>query len=253
MHVRSYLLSALLLSSLLCGRPATGQNSVNSTARLFVRYERAVSGHRISEDLLALRDSVSRKDTTLIAIRVCSKEPLPLAAANAVNPFNLADLLGGYGYTPQQIMFLRSEDCPSASTDTPATEMWVIPEGVALPPHADALKSNELRLVPLGRKPFNRGVRDYKAALNELVRDLQADPDDAGVVFGYFLKSPSPALRRRMREAAGILRRSGLPANRHLVRSRFWNDETSTIPPDSEPTYPSVFLVDVVKNSAVRK
>jgi len=79
-----------------------------------------------------------------------------------------------------------------------------------------------------------------------MIKTLRADPASRGVVFGYFLERPSPVLKRRLREVTKILEQSGLPSDRYLVRPMGWNDEVSTYPPDSEPVYPSVFVVQVV-------
>lgn len=217
-------------------------------ARLFIRYESSAS--RANEDVLTLTLSISRKDRATVAVRVCSKEPLPFALATAgADPFRIADLLrGGYAYSPEQVIFLRSEDCLSSKTpSTAATEVWAIPEGAALPKHVEALKSNQIKLVSLGKELSNRGVRDYKTALQELIENLRANPTNVGIVFGYFLERPSSALQRRLHEVTQTFEQSGLPRDRYLVRPKAWNDEVSTYPPDSEPRYPSVFVVKVKK------
>lgn len=94
---------------------------------------------------------------------------------------------------------------------------------------------------------LNRGVRDYRRSLQKLIRQLRARPTAVGVVLGYFLNHPSEALQRRLREVSRTLERSGLPAERYLVRTMIWNDEVSTYPPDEEPSYPSFFTVEVMK------
>jgi len=231
-----------------CG--AFAQSDSEHVARLFKRYDPGAAYNRVTEDVLTLSLSVSAKERLRIAVRVCSKEPLPFALATAgADPFHMAELLtGGYGYTAERVIFLRSEDCLSAREPSrPATEIWTIPEGASLPSHVEALKSNQTRLVSLGKRPANRGVRDYRTALQKLLQDLRANPNSFGVVFGYFLERPSPVLQRRLREVKRILEQSGLPSDRYLVRPMGWPDEVSTYPPDSEPQYPSVFVVEVVK------
>jgi hypothetical protein len=246
------MLLLLLSNIILCGYPAAAPAAPQTTAQLFVRYERAASGHAISEDLLRLKNTLVSADKVTVAIRLCTTKPLPVAAADAINPFNLAELFWSYGYAPGRVRFTRYDKCslPSDDPHTPATEVWIVPEGAAPPPSSEELESASVRMSSLGRRPFNRGVCDYKAALNRLVVNLKKDPDNVGVVFGYFLKRPSPALRRRVREAAEFLRRSGLPRERYLVRLRYWNDEVSIYPPDSEPQYPDVLLVEVTGGRA---
>jgi hypothetical protein len=182
---------------------------------------------------------------------VCSKEPIPFALATAgADPFHIAELLtGGYGYTADRVIFLRSENCLSAKEPLrTATEIWTIPEGASLPSNVEALKSNETKLVSLGKRPANRGVRDYNSAIGQLIKNLRANPASRGVVFGYFLKRPSATLQRRLREVTKTLEQSGLPKDRYLVRPMRWNDEVSTYPPDAEPQYPTVSIVEVTRD-----
>ena len=58
----------------------------------------------MNEDILTLSLSIGSKDRKTVAVRVCSKEPMPFALATAAaDPFHIADLLiGGYGYSPEQ-------------------------------------------------------------------------------------------------------------------------------------------------------
>ncbi|HEV7903689.1 MAG TPA: hypothetical protein VGO96_07600 [Pyrinomonadaceae bacterium] len=245
----------LCLILFLSGLPVSAQSDAGVTARLFIRYEHGAAQHRIAEDLLTLKLSVNSEARAKVAIRVCSKEPMAFALATAgANPFLIADrLVNAYAYSPERVVFLRSEDCLSTdNASEPVTEIWAIPEGGSLPPQVEALGSNQVRLTPLGKEQVNRGTRDYEAALQKLIRRLRANPSSAGVVFGYFLERPSPALQRRLREVARTLERSGLARGRYLVRPKAWDDEVSTYPPDTEPEYPSLFVVEVARSCAVR-
>jgi hypothetical protein len=248
---RQYLWPCFIL--FLFGFSVPAQSNAKATARLFIRYEHGAALHRVTENVLTLILSVISEARTKVAIRVCSREPMPLALATAgADPFLIADLLvNAHAYLPERVLFLRSEDCLS-SEPKPVSEIWAIPEGASLPPHVEALKSNQVRFISLGKRPADRGVRDYRAALQRLIQDLRANPASAGVVFGYFLERPSPVLRRRLREVTRILEQSGLPRDRYLVRPVAWNDEVSTYPPDSEPQYPTVFVVEVVRDAARR-
>jgi hypothetical protein len=232
------------------------QGKPEATAQLFKRYEGRGHAFRIGEDILTLSLSINSHDRKIVAVRVCSKEPIPFAlATGAAEPFRIAELLeGGYAYSPEQVLFLRSEDCLSAKEPSrPATEIWAIPEGASFPSHVEALKSNEARLVSLGKRPANRGVRDYRSAVDQLIKNLRANPTSRGLIFGYFLERPSPVLQRRLREVTKILEQSGLPSDRYLVRPMGWNDEVSTHPPDPEPRYPSVFVIEGMRDSARRQ
>jgi hypothetical protein len=247
-----FLFCVLLLSSM----PTAGQSDAGTSAKLFRRYERGASVSRLSEDVLTLTLSVG-KERPNIGIRVCSKEPLPLALVTAnADPFLIGKLLGdGYGFSPDRIIYLRAEDCLSAQPLVmPVTEVWIIPQGASLPSHVDAATGGQVRKTSLGKEEVNRGVRDYKVALQQLIRDLRANPNTVGVVFGYFLDHPSQVLRRRLREVSRILKHSALSKDRFLVMPMAWTDEISTYPRDREPTYPSLYVVEVVNGSdAVRK
>lgn len=223
-----------------------------AAAHLFARYEHGAATHRISESILTLALSVNSEARARVAIRVCSREPMPFAMATAgADPFLVADrLVNAHAYTPGSVLFLRSEDCLSAERQfEPVTEVWAVPDGAPLPPHIEAFRSDQITRVALGERPDNRGVRDYRGALRTLIRNLRADPESVGVVFGYFLERPSPVLLRRLHEVERILVRSRLPRDHYLVRTTAWNDEASTVPPDAEPKYPSIFLIRVVSGA----
>jgi hypothetical protein len=246
LKLKQYLLFCLLFLS--CLR-AAAQSSPDKTAKLFARYETGAAFNQLSEDVLTLTLSPDSKDNARIGVRVCSKEPMAFALVTAsADPFLIAErLIERYAYLPGRIIYMRSEDClsPQNSVD-PVTEVWLIPEGAALPSHVEAASGSQVKRTSLGKIQVNRGVRDYKVALQKLIRDLQARPTVTGVVFGYFLDRPSRILQRRLREVTRTLEKSGLPPSRYLVRPMSWNDEVSTYPPDKEPSYPSLFLVEII-------
>lgn len=239
------------IAVLLVGLPASAQDRGDAAPRLFMRYEHGAAPHRISENILTLVSSISGEARTNIAIRVCSRESMPFAMMTAdADPFLLADrLVNAHAYLPARVLFLRSEEClPTDNQPKPVIEVWTIPDGVSLPPHVEAFRSDQISRITLGERPGNRGVRDYRNALRKLIRHLRENPESVGVVFGYFLERPSPVLLGRLREVAKILERSRLPRDRYLVRPEAWNDEASTIPPDQEPSYPSLFIIKVVRS-----
>lgn len=255
MHLKARQYVVLFLLLLLSTFGVFAQSDSEHAARLFKRYDPGAAYNRVTEDVLTLSISVKAKERAQVAVRVCSKEPLPFALATAgADAFHIAELLtGGYGYTAERVIFLRSEDCLSAKGPLrAATEIWTMSEGASLPSHIEALKSKEVKLVSLGKRPANRGVRDYRNAIGELIKNLRANPTSKGVVFGYFLKSPSATLQRRLREVRKILEQSGLLSDRYLVRPMRWNDEVSTYPPDAEPQYPTVSIVEVARGTEQR-
>lgn len=251
MRFKRLALALLPLTLFISARPSTAQSSVSPPPRLFVRYEGPVNANRAGEAILRLRSGIDIRERSMIALRVCSQDTLPVALADAFSPFGIAEILWDSGYRRDRVIYLLSGDCAPASgkSSTPPVEIWAIPEGGAMPPSSDRLRSDQISLTPLGKMKANRGVRDYRAALRQLIRNLQAKPANVGVVYGFFLQRPSPALRRRMREAAENLRRSGLRRSRYIIDSRYWPDEVSIFPPDKEPTYPDILVVEVERDA----
>jgi hypothetical protein len=225
----------------------SGQSDLVPKAVRTARYESGPSYHEITEAAFRLT-GLSRDDRETVAIRICSTEPTLLAIASTVPaPFIMADrFVNAYGYRPDKVVFLFSGYCLSSKNLTsPAIEIWAVPKGALLPSHVNALNSDQIRLVTFGKISTNRGVCDYRSAVGKMIKDLADNPESVGVVFGYFLERPSTVLRRRLRQVTRVLRRSGLPPDRYLVRANRWDDEVSTYPPDSEPRYPSVFVVEM--------
>src|SRR5205814_7155097 len=102
-----YIFLFLILS--LFVSPILAQSKAKPAAQLFIRYEGGASGNRLVEDVLTL--SIENKDKATVAIRVCSKEPMPFALATSeADPFRISELLReGYAYPSERVLFLRSE------------------------------------------------------------------------------------------------------------------------------------------------
>ncbi|HMG72318.1 MAG TPA: hypothetical protein VK582_02365 [Pyrinomonadaceae bacterium] len=245
--IRALKWNLLGLALILLALPVLGQSDAQRPQRT-ERYEGGAGDNEITEAAFRLT-GLDPKQRERVAIRVCSKEPIVRALASApANPFEIADRVSGYAYLPEKVLFLRSAQCLSRKNPAiTATEIWAIPEGAPLPGYEEILTSNQVKLVRLGKipAPSNRGIRDYRPAVRDLIENLSRNPQNVGIVFGYFLEHPSPALKRRIREVTKSLEQSGLPSKRYLVRLTYWPDEVSTYPPDSEPQYPSVFLVEM--------
>jgi len=235
-----YLLASLLV--LWFAAAASAQEFVQP--RLFKRYETGASYHRIMENVVTLTGEVPKAERAKIAIRVCSKQHLLVALATAkADPFRMAELLvGAYSYLPQEVIFVRSEDC--LGKDPSIVELWTLAKDSAFPNHLEARLSSRVTCTTLGKKPVNRGVRDYRAATQELIKNLQANPRARGVVIGYYFHRPSAALKRSLRVVKTLFLRSGLPPDRYLIHSMNWYDEYSES--EGEPPFPRVFLLEDV-------
>ncbi len=222
-------------------------------ATLVERCEGGCSGYsHVMETTLTLARYTEPLAET-VALRVCSRRSMPLALATAaMNPHAYAGwMIDVYNFSPQSVVFLRSEDCLGSNPDVAVAELWSVPRGARLPPHVEAIVSCRLHTSFLGTKPRRteelpfEGAVNYRVALRQLIAELRAKPNAVGVVYGYVLERPSSVIRRRIAEAQRILEQSGLPSNRYLVRLRYWDGEYGIDPPDPKPLYPSVYLVEV--------
>lgn len=217
------------------------------TATLVERCEsRCTSYFRMVETTLTLRILNPPAETAVL--RVCSKQPMPLALASAnMRPHIYADFIErNQGIPRDRILFLRSEDCLSLNPGIVATELWSVPKGAELPSHLEEIKSCQYQFRFLGTKPKGagefEGAIDYRNALSQLIAGLRADPNTIGVVWGYYLMHPSRAMNRRMAEVKKVMVQSGLPENRYQVKVESQYDPEEK----PNPKYPSVFLVKVL-------
>lgn len=214
------------------------------------RYEHGGSG--FDEIKEANYELTRRLDTSndLAAVRICSREPMPLALAiAAMNPFMVARALNqGYNFALERVLFLRSEDCLGSDLAVAATEIWAVQKGAALPAFVESVKSTQAHLKTVGtRTLLAEGTRKYRLAVKQLATKVRGAPDATGMVVGYYFKQPSPELKRRVSEAQKILKQSGLPLDRYFVRLMPWPGERTIDPPEPEPKYPSIFVVGVAK------
>ena len=214
------------------------------------RYERGGSGFDAITE--ANYELTRRLDTSndFAVVRICSKEPMPLALSVAVmNPFTVARALNqGYNFARERILFLRSEDCLGSDSSVAATELWAVPKGAALPAFVESIKSSQAQLETVGAKTLlAKGTRNYRLAVKALTSKVRTAPQAIGVVVGYYFEQPSPQLKRRISSAQRILEQSGLPRDRYSVRLMPWPGERSIDPAEPEPKYPSIFVVKIAK------
>ena len=234
------ILLLLPLVMIIAGPLCLGQQAV-----LFKRYDRGGAVNTIIEDTFSLRIDVKPEDKAIVGVRVCSKDPLPFGLVTAsADPFFIAEhLVNTYAYTPERLVFLRSEDCVDKDASRGITEIWTLPQGASLPSHIEKVAFIDARRIALGKKPAFRGVRDYRQALAALIKELQLNPAARGLVVGYYAKSGrvTPMLRRRLNEVTITLKRSGLPSDRYRVYIAHWNDETWESEPN--PQFPEVYII----------
>jgi hypothetical protein len=237
------LMLGLLLTS---GNRLPRQAIVRPEAKLVNRYEERC-GYSCAQELAIDLGGVYGKDPEeTIAVRFCSKEPLPVALSTSAAAYDyvISILQGSYRYTPERVQILRSEGCLGSNRAITATEFWLIPGGAALPSSEESIKYSQVQIESLAMQRLTENARSYKAAMKKLQTRLRAKPEAVGVIVGYYHKQPSVAMKRRLAEARKILEQSGLARNRYFLRLAAWTGEQAVDPPDPEPKYPNVLVVD---------
>ena len=118
------------------------------------RCERTGSGFDAITEANYELTRIAAKPDDVAVVRVCSREPMPLALSiAAMNPFTVARALNqGYNFALERILFLRSEDCLGPDSAVAATELWAVPKGAALPTFVESIKSNQAHLETVGTK-----------------------------------------------------------------------------------------------------
>jgi len=201
--------------------------------------------HVIQEAALDLKEYASGADD-MVAVRVCSKEPLPVALSiAAASPFIMLEYLEHYGFSRERVLLLRSESCLGDNSAIAMTEFWAIPKGAVPPPSVESIKSSQAQLEVVRTEDTIKSAKGYGAALQKLIAKLRAKPESTGVVVGSYYEKPSLALERSLRKAQRALEQNGLSADRFYVRATPLLGERADN--DPEPKYPSLFVVEVAK------
>jgi hypothetical protein len=220
-----------------------GQQRSEPVAKLVHRYEYGCGYSCAQEVAIDLGGMYAAKSDDRVAVRFCSKEPLPVALTTAAAAYAYVNsiLEGSYGYTAERVLFLRSEDCLGPDPAVTATEFWAVPKGATAPTAIETMTSNRVRIETIPGKRSITSRHGYREALKHLQERLATDPEATGIVIGSYYKSPNALMERRLSEARQMLSKSGLPQGRYFVRLSPWTGEYSLSSP--EPKYPSLFVV----------
>lgn len=170
----AFLLVGLILSSNLWD---FGNASALAQAEPINRYERRC-GYSCAQELAIELGTPNTTPDSLVALRFCSKEPLPLALYTSAATFGYAVsiLIDSYGYTPERVLYLRSEDCLGPVPAVTATEFWTIPPGAVLPTSVETVKSSQVLVDTIEMEGIVNAQR-YKSGLRDLTETLHAKPD----------------------------------------------------------------------------
>lgn len=241
---------ALLLGMLVHSNAPPERKTVQQESKLVHRYETSCGYSCAQELAIDLGGVYGKNPDDRVAVRLCSNEPLPVALSTSAAAYSyvISILQGSYGYTPERVLILRAKDCLGSDRTIAATEFWVIPKGAAVPTSVESVKFSQVRVESLGTQVLIKNRHTYKDALRKLPTMLRAKPEAVGVVVGYYYNQPSPAMKQRLGEARRVLKNSRLPQDRYSVRVAPWTGEHAENPPDAEPNYPSVFVVQISRD-----
>src|SRR5215813_954620 len=121
---------ALVIWVLLFPNPLLSTQAIKSEIKLVHRYDNTCGYSCAQELAIDLGGVYGKKPDDTIAVRFCTKDPLPaaLTTSAAAYGYAISILESSYGYTPDRVLFLRSEDCLGSNHAITATEFWVIPK-----------------------------------------------------------------------------------------------------------------------------
>jgi hypothetical protein len=208
----------------------------------------------LSEIYLDLAASAG-KPGDMIAMRICSPDPLPVAIVLAVvDPVGIGTDLAdgahdGLQYSHDHVFVLRSPNCPITHPPYVPVEFWGVPRGAALPPASEVVKLCQIKISGTnwfdvtGRK---RNARSYRLALNDLLLKLRNDSEGIAVIYGQYNHRPSMSLKRSLKDAELLFKRSGMSPNRFFVRTKPWSYEGAAILPEQK--FPNFVVVDIAKD-----
>ena len=208
----------------------------------------------LSEIYLDLAASAG-KPGDMVALRICSPDPLPVAIVEAVvDPVSIGvDLASGahagLKYSNDHVFILRSPNCQITHPPYIPVEFWGVPRGAALPPASELAKLCQIKVS--GTDWFdvtgrNRNARSYRAALNDLLLELRNDSEGIAVIYGQYNLRPSMSLKRSLRDAESFFKRSGVSRDRFFVRMKPWAYEGAASLPEQK--FPNLVIVHIAKD-----
>jgi hypothetical protein len=194
----------------------------------------------------------------MIAMRICSREPLPLAMFLAgVSPTGRGESIAKEGlngrvfFPRDRIMILHSPDCPVTHPPYVPLEFWGVPRGATLPPSVESVKLCQVRVEGVDSDEPVSNLRAYRASLREILAKVLENPEAVAIVRGEYNVRPSASMRRALKEAERFFGRSGLPRNRYFVRLKPSAYNNPAYNPEPEPNYPTVVAVRIAQNCSV--
>ena len=185
----------------------------------------------------------------MVAIRICSKSPMPLALSiSAISPFTMLEYLDHYGFSSERILVLRSEDCVNADPTITATEFWAIPNGATLPPFIESIKSCQAKLESIGKKSPITNERTFEAGLRSLAVKLHSSSGAIGIIIAYYYKTPNLMMKRKIRKAREFLKQKGILQEQYFTSLQRWPGNSYKDLSYPEPKYPEMEIIEILKD-----
>jgi hypothetical protein len=244
--MRSVFVVCFLLSMPVLAQEASKPTAVPSR-RLVTRGEMYSPLQEIYLDL----EGSAGKPGDMIAMRICSGEPLPVAMFLAVvNPLGVGERIAKEGmngrvfFSQDRIMILRSPDCSVTHPPYVPLEFWGVPKGATLPPFVESAKLCQVLLEGRASDELAKNQMAYRQSLKKVVAEARASADAVVIVLGEYNVRPSSSMRSALREAKSFLKQSRLPQNRYFVRikpSAYYDPEYSA---GGEPNIPAQWLYE---------
>jgi hypothetical protein len=185
----------------------------------------------------------------MVAIRVCSKSPLPLALTQSlISPLYMLSYLEHYGFSQERILFLRSVDCLSDDPTITTTEFWAIPQGASLPPSVETIKSCQAKSQLVGTESPIKSEQVFRQTLQEFTVKLRLSSKALGVVTGYYYQSPNTIMKRKIRDTKRFMERKGISRDRYFINLQIWPGENDVDSTKTEPMYPELEIIEIFKD-----
>lgn len=201
--------------------------------------------HVIQEVALDLKARVADAGDR-VAVRVCSKEKLPVALLTATaSPFVLREHLEHYGIAAQRILLLRSEDCVARDASLVLTEFWIVPKGAEPPASVESIQSDRVRVELVRRGDTIKTAKDYSAALHDLLERVSVRPEAVAVVVGSYYKRPSAVMANNLEKARRTLLFGSGQASRVYIHSA-----PAGVVGERQPRYPDLFVFNAEPDAA---
>lgn len=196
----------------------------------------------------------------ILAVRVCSNDPLPIALAMANSaPFLTTLKLEKRGIPKSSIFYLRqNKNCKSIPNDYVSTDFWLIPKNAEFPEFVEARRASNLSGYELTHAGFLAEVdpvevrsselekltpQSYNLVLKRMVDLMRKNKSAVAVIqVPYYRRSSTAELNKRVRDTLEYLKVNNIADHRIYVRKMYSGNTMAS--PEDEPKYPDIMVVN---------